>query len=735
MTQNPMNKFLNKVKPSFYFAHIILALAYIICIAFLYFKPTQYDDYHFRLTYGEDVPAQAQLYYDTGKSYSEEQCIVRTAENKMVDFPLNDAIRKHAIAFRIDPWQGTVPNLSLHSLSVVLRGKEIKTYTGQALKDLINITNDISGAEVIEDNVVLTITNIDPYFTIKDDFIRDIPNHVEEYNIYISRQYMLYASCLALFGCLLLCIFKRQVIAIFKKIDGLLKRKFGVEKISRIKSYWCAPTQKLSLIRVLLYLVSVALFLSTAAFYTLGHFLMDYFSGLSMQEIVFHLKVPMTGTATNMVAQYFEAAKVPLIVSGIVLIIIVSILALMKSIRNCRFASTVALLLSVYLLILSTSDIALELKVPEYLANQMKTSSFIEKNFVSPLEASITFPENKRNLIYIYLESMESTFISKQDGGCMPQDIIPELTLLAKDNVNFSESNLVGGGTSSSGSAWTAGAMVAMTSGLPLLLPISENTYGEYSKFMPGAISLGEILKKNGYAQEIMVGSDLSFGGRRNYFTQHGEYQVYDIFTARQKGDLPDDYYVWWGYEDEKLFSYAKEELTRLAKGNEPFNFTMLTADTHHVNGYLCGLCQSEHESQYANVLSCSSRQVASFITWLKAQNFYDNTTIILCGDHPSMDAKYIDSAYDGSKPRKVYNCFINATGDGTTSKNREFHTFDLFPTTLAAMGCEISGDRLGLGTNLFSEKKTLAETYGYEKIEEELSKRSRFYEKEILDE
>lgn len=227
----------------------------------------------------------------------------------------------------------------------------------------------------------------------------------------------------------------------------------------------------------------------------------------------------------------------------------------------------------------------------------------------------------------------------------------------------------------------------------------------------------------------------LIFGGRRNYFTQHGNYQVYDLFTGRAREDLPDDYYVWWGFEDSKLFSYAKEEITKLAQGNKPFNFTMLTADTHHIGGFLCELCQNQHESQYENVLSCSSRQVAAFVDWIKNQDFYDNTTIIISGDHPTMDSQYIDAHYDNSKPRKVYNCFINAVGDASHSKNRDFNTFDLFPTTLAAMGCEISGERLGLGTNLFSSEKTLAETYGQDKINTEFSQTSRFYKKEILQE
>ena len=52
----------------------------------------------------------------------------------------------------------------------------------------------------------------------------------------------------------------------------------------------------------------------------------------------------------------------------------------------------------------------------------------------------------------------------------------------------------------------------------------------------------------------------------------------------------------------------------------------------------------------------------------------------------------------------------------------------DMFPTTLAALGCKIKGERLALGTNLFSDKKTLLETYGYDEVADGLSKRSSFY-------
>ena len=89
--------------------------------------------------------------------------------------------------------------------------------------------------------------------------------------------------------------------------------------------------------------------------------------------------------------------------------------------------------------------------------------------------------------------------------------------------------------------------------------------------------------------------------------------------------------------------------ILEMAAEEEPFNFTMLTADTHFEDGYLCHLCQDEFDDQYANVMACSSSQVYAFVEWLKQQPFYEDTTIIISGDHLTMDSdfcKSIDTDY-----------------------------------------------------------------------------------------
>ena len=48
-------------------------------------------------------------------------------------------------------------------------------------------------------------------------------------------------------------------------------------------------------------------------------------------------------------------------------------------------------------------------------------------------------------------------------------------------------------------------------------------------------------------------------------------------------------------------------------------------------------------------------------------------------------------------------------------------------------MGVTIPGDRLGLGTNLFSSTSTLAEIYGMDDLNTELLRDSKLYRSQLL--
>ena len=189
------------------------------------------------------------------------------------------------------------------------------------------------------------------------------------------------------------------------------------------------------------------------------------------------------------------------------------------------------------------------------------------------------------------------------------------------------------------GTTWTMGAMFGQTSGLPLNISIDDNAMDTQESFFPGIITLGDILQEEGYSQTLLIGSDATFGGRKLYFTDHGQYDIVDYEYAVENKMIPEDYKVWWGYEDEKLFGFAKERLLELSKQDDPFNLTMLTVDTHFEDGYVCELCPDTFgDNQYANVMACSSKQVKEFVDWIQEQDFADDTTIVISGAEKESD-------------------------------------------------------------------------------------------------
>lgn len=378
-------------------------------------------------------------------------------------------------------------------------------------------------------------------------------------------------------------------------------------------------------------------------------------------------------------------------------------------------------------IVLALSIISLGISVGffDFAFNGLVNSDLFEEEYVSPDDVEIKFPNKKRNLIYIFMESTEMSNVSKINGGTFDISIMPNLENLALNNLNFSNTNLLGGAEQTYGTSWTVAAMISQTSGVPLKLKVDD--YSSDSTKFSNIKVLGDILKENGYNNYLMIGSDAEFGGRAAYFSTHG-YIINDYYTAIEEGKIDDDYYKWWGYEDKKLFTYAKEKLTEISKNNEPFNLTLLTADTHFADGYLDEECKEVFDNHYANSFYCSDKMVSDFISWIKKQDFYDNTTIIITGDHPTMQNNFYKVDEDNYK-RTIFNTFINVYNDSeVNNKNRIFTSMDMFPTTLGAMGVEIEGNRLGIGTNLFSKSKTIAEEMGIDNLNKELKKNSAYY-------
>ncbi len=501
--------------------------------------------------------------------------------------------------------------------------------------------------------------------------------------------------------------------------------------------------KKKSVLRCILFglIFSTMLFLISA-----GKWLRKEWDRIDFSTVIYQLSTPLKGTNIEIIENFCRSTLIPTITGGLVFtmccylfervfpvmyfqfdIKMFSKRVLLKTSKKFYtvgkkiFLCTSFCILGIGLLVKIK-----ELGIDKYILEISQSSNIFEEYYIDPSDTSLVFPEKKRNLIFIYMESMESTYASVEAGGGKPDNYIPELTALAEENISISNGGKIGGIRPCPLTGWTIGALLGSTSGVPYKIPGDGNSSERYSEFLPGITTLGDILQDEGYENYFLCGSDAEFAGRDVYFQKHGNYQIHDYYWAAQNGFIPEGYSTAWGFEDVYLFDIAKQDLDRIAASGKNFNYTMLTVDTHQAD--ICELCDDKFAYPYANVIACSSRQTEQFVRWIQQQEWYDNTTVIIMGDHNSMVADFWEDI--GDFKRRMYNCFINLPEETKTQniKYRDVTTIDIFPTTLAALGVEIEGDRLGLGTNVFSDRQTLIEELGEENFGTELKKYSRYY-------
>ena len=357
------------------------------------------------------------------------------------------------------------------------------------------------------------------------------------------------------------------------------------------------------------------------------------------------------------------------------------------------------------------------------------TSSYLEDNYVAPTADNVKLPAHKRNLVHIYMESVENSYYSKDLGGYMDQNLMPELAALSETGISWSNTDKFGGPDQLYATGHSVAGMIAMQAGVPML---ASGTAGSDFSY-PDFTTIGDILEKGGYNTTFMQAATASWGGLDRYYQRHGGFDIHDHARYIADGKIPSDYSVWWGVEDDKLYEYAKEELARLGSQDKPFYMIVENGDTHFPDGYVSeNMTEAPFDSQYANVIHYSQAETVKLVRWIQEQPWAANTTIVVTGDHRSMDKKFFEG-WDKNYHRTIVNLILNPV-PGTdfpdsVTKNREFSAFDMFPTILTAIGAEVKDDRLGLGVNMFSGKQTLVERDGAKLMNEEFAKRSPFYD------
>lgn len=341
-------------------------------------------------------------------------------------------------------------------------------------------------------------------------------------------------------------------------------------------------------------------------------------------------------------------------------------------------------------------------------------SEFFVKNYVNPDSVKITAPEQKRNLILIYLESLETTFADKEHGGFQDTNLIPEITELALQNLSFGKNGKhIGGGFDAHGSAGTFPSLHTRTLGIPQIHNYNLTPVLHYYK------SLYKILNENGYKQIFFQGNPGLYNQFRNFVTDQKMDEVYGTDELIKKFNFDvEEVTKKQGYrniQDKDAFVIANQFLDTLS---EPFSLTFFTIDTHAPNGLYDPDCikindEENKDERLKASARCVSKELDKFLTSLKSKPFYDNTTIVIFGDHLFMGKRLVD----GFNNRKWVNILVNTPKKPVNEENRRFTDIDMFPTILSSMNFDIEGNRLALGTDLFSDKKTLVETIGLDSL------------------
>ena len=302
----------------------------------------------------------------------------------------------------------------------------------------------------------------------------------------------------------------------------------------------------------------------------------------------------------------------------------------------------------------------------------------------------IAAPVKPKNLIILYVESLESQMVPKDSS------LREDLGILHPGSFSIMP-----------GTQWTLAGFVSSQCAVPLfpVAGVGANRYGLLgSSFMRHATCLGDVLNSHGYQGEYVGGARSVFAGKDNFLKSHGFNKVTgrdELSAIYPLASFPDG---WWGYGDDLVFDYAKNRLTQLKNAGKPFFFSLLTLDTHGPKGIYTDFCKKNNfPDSLDGIFDCSVFQLSEFMQWLKLSGFLKDSVVVVMGDHPFMAPEYRKSLIDKKwKSLSARDVFFGMSIPGKQKVDvSDMNHFDVAPTILGALDFQLEGNRFGLGRNL----------------------------------
>jgi phosphoglycerol transferase MdoB-like AlkP superfamily enzyme len=296
-----------------------------------------------------------------------------------------------------------------------------------------------------------------------------------------------------------------------------------------------------------------------------------------------------------------------------------------------------------------------------------------------------------KNLVLIYLESVEETFF---DESLFP-GLVPNLSRLRDEGVSFGDMRQY------PGTGWTIAAMVASQCGVPLL----SETWGNDVLTTVGnpfarVTCLAEHLDGAGFATAFVGGATLKFAGKGNFLRDNG----FDVRLGLD--ELPNTGAHKWGLYDVDTFAHARELFDGLTGGEAPFLLSVLTLDTHFPDGMPSPGCRpyAPDALLMLDAVHCADQLVADFVAHVRASPVGDDTVIAIMSDHLFMEGEVEDMLDKGV--RRPFFFLLDPDGEARRIPGPFTH-FDIAPTLLEAVG--IPGARFAFGQSLLSHDRGFA--------------------------
>lgn len=310
----------------------------------------------------------------------------------------------------------------------------------------------------------------------------------------------------------------------------------------------------------------------------------------------------------------------------------------------------------------------------------------------------------KKNIIKIHLESFQTFLINKKVNG---KEVTPFLNKLSSGNQDFTYFpnffHQTGQGKTSDSEFTMDNSLYGLPQGSAYSLK-GDNTYQ----------SLPAILdQKQGYTSNVMHGDYKTFWNRDQVYKHFGIDNFYDATYY----DMSDDNIVNLGLKDKPFFKASADYQSKMKK---PYYSHLITLTNHYpftldeedasidkpntgdstVDGYI----QTAHYLDQA---------LEEYITDLKKKGLYDNSVIMIYGDHYGISENHNNAMEKllGEKITPAKFTDLNRTGfwlkvpGKSGGINKEYAgQMDVMPTLLHLVGID-SKNYLMFGSDMFSKQ------------------------------